>query len=78
MVLWYHGKLGRTCYLVKVLGNGRVFCKVIPEEFYFFQREFNLDYQDSRKLLGRFGLPGHAHTIKIRDLSGRSILVLFY
>ena len=29
-----------------------------------------MDYQDSRKLLGRFGLPGHAHTIKIRDLSG--------
>ncbi|XP_065067787.1 ATP-binding cassette sub-family F member 1-like [Rhopilema esculentum] len=36
----------------------------------YMQREFNLDYQDSRKLLGRFGLPGHAHTIKIRDLSG--------
>lgn len=36
----------------------------------YLQREFNLDYQDSRKLLGRFGLPGHAHTIKIKDLSG--------
>jgi len=36
----------------------------------YLQREFDMDYQDSRKLLGRFGLPGHAHTIKIRDLSG--------
>lgn len=36
----------------------------------YLQRNFNLDYQDSRKLLGRFGLGGHAHTIKIKDLSG--------
>lgn len=36
----------------------------------YLQRNFNLDYQDSRKLLGRFGLAGHAHTIKIKDLSG--------
>merc|ERR1712179_499145 len=28
----------------------------------YLQRNFNLDYQDSRKLLGRFGLAGHAHT----------------
>ena len=27
-------------------------------------------YQESRALLGRFGLEGHAHTIPIRDLSG--------
>ena len=25
----------------------------------------------ARKTLGRYGLPGHAHTIKIRDLSGK-------
>ncbi|XP_047134237.1 ATP-binding cassette sub-family F member 1 isoform X1 [Hydra vulgaris] len=36
----------------------------------YLQRNFNMDYQDSRKLLGRFGLAGHAHTIQIRDLSG--------
>merc|ERR1719494_447184 len=36
----------------------------------YLQREFNLGYQDARKLLGRFGLAGHAHTINIRDLSG--------
>ena len=29
-----------------------------------------MDYQDSRKMLGRFGLAGHAHTILINDLSG--------
>ncbi len=28
------------------------------------------NYQSCRNLLGRFGLEGHAHTIKIRDLSG--------
>ncbi|ESN93859.1 hypothetical protein HELRODRAFT_180511 [Helobdella robusta] len=32
--------------------------------------KYNLDYQESRKMLGRFGLPGHTHTIPIRDLSG--------
>lgn len=32
--------------------------------------KYNLDYQDARKMLGRFGLPGHAHTIVISDLSG--------
>jgi len=36
-----------------------------------FQRVFNMQYQDTRKLLGRFGLAGHAHTIKIKDLSGK-------
>lgn len=36
----------------------------------YFQRNFNMEYQDCRKLLGRFGLAGHAHTIKIKDLSG--------
>ena len=29
-----------------------------------------MQYQDSRKLLGRFGLISHAHTIKTNDLSG--------
>lgn len=28
------------------------------------------DYQQARNLLGKFGLEGHAHTIKMRDLSG--------
>lgn len=32
--------------------------------------KYNLDYQDGRKMLGRFGLPGTAHVIKIKDLSG--------
>jgi len=36
----------------------------------FGQGKYNLDYQDARKMLGRFGLPGHAHTILISDLSG--------
>jgi len=34
------------------------------------QGKYNLDYQDARKMLGRFGLPGYAHTILISDLSG--------
>lgn len=29
-----------------------------------------MNYQDARKTLGKFGLPGYAHTIAIRDLSG--------
>lgn len=36
----------------------------------YLQRLFNMPYQDSRKMLGKFGLASHAHTIKIRDLSG--------
>jgi len=36
----------------------------------YLQTNFNMEYQESRKLLGRFGLAGHAHTIKIKDLSG--------
>lgn len=36
----------------------------------YLQRVYDLPYQDSRKRLGMFGLPSHAHTIKIRDLSG--------
>jgi ATP-binding cassette subfamily F protein 1 len=33
-------------------------------------RLFNMPYQDVRKTLGRYGLSGHAHTIKMKDLSG--------
>ena len=29
-----------------------------------------MNYQLARKTLGRYGLASHAHTIKIRDLSG--------
>ncbi|KAK3740045.1 hypothetical protein QZH41_016326, partial [Actinostola sp. cb2023] len=36
----------------------------------YLQSKFNLDYQNSRKHLGRFGLASHAHTIRIKDLSG--------
>jgi ATP-binding cassette subfamily F protein 1 len=36
----------------------------------YLQRLFNQEYQNARKLLGRYGLSGHAHTIKIKDLSG--------
>jgi ATP-binding cassette subfamily F protein 1 len=36
----------------------------------YMRDKFNMEYQDSRKLLGSFGLEGHAHTIKINDLSG--------
>ncbi|KAL8567045.1 ATP-binding cassette sub- F member 1 [Nucella lapillus] len=36
----------------------------------YLQRLFNMQYQDSRKMLGRFGLASHAHTILNRDLSG--------
>lgn len=36
----------------------------------YLQRVFNLPYQEARKNLGRYGLASHAHTIKIRDLSG--------
>ncbi|CAB0020596.1 unnamed protein product [Nesidiocoris tenuis] len=33
-------------------------------------RLFNLPYEKARKQLGTFGLAGHAHTIKMKDLSG--------
>jgi len=36
----------------------------------YLTRKYNLDYQDSRKTVGRFGLASHAHTIAMRDLSG--------
>lgn len=36
----------------------------------YLQRVFNLDYQDSRKYLGSFGLASHAHTIPNCQLSG--------
>lgn len=36
----------------------------------YLQRVFNIPYQDSRKMLGKFGLASHGHTIKIKDLSG--------
>ncbi|VDM59151.1 unnamed protein product [Angiostrongylus costaricensis] len=32
--------------------------------------KFNIDHQLARKNLGMVGLPGHAHTVKIKDLSG--------
>ncbi|KAK6753472.1 hypothetical protein RB195_012828 [Necator americanus] len=32
--------------------------------------KFNIDYQLARKNLGSVGLAGHAHTVKIKDLSG--------
>ncbi|CAF1341869.1 unnamed protein product, partial [Didymodactylos carnosus] len=34
------------------------------------QKEFNMPYQDTRKSLGSVGLPGRAHSIKMKDLSG--------
>ena len=34
------------------------------------QREYNIEYQECRKKLGSVGLAGHAHEVKIKDLSG--------
>eukprot|EP00730_Choanoeca_flexa_P006335 TRINITY_DN12137_c0_g1_i5.p1 TRINITY_DN12137_c0_g1~~TRINITY_DN12137_c0_g1_i5.p1 ORF type:complete len:859 (+),score=338.47 TRINITY_DN12137_c0_g1_i5:54-2630(+) len=34
------------------------------------KRLFDMPYQECRKTLGRYGLASHAHTIKMRDLSG--------
>uniref|UniRef100_A0A914WRZ6 ABC transporter domain-containing protein n=1 Tax=Plectus sambesii TaxID=2011161 RepID=A0A914WRZ6_9BILA len=36
----------------------------------YLGQKFNLDYQLARKCLGTVGLPGHSHTVKIKDLSG--------
>ncbi|KAG6465275.1 hypothetical protein O3G_MSEX015042 [Manduca sexta] len=36
----------------------------------YLQRLFGLQYEKSRKALGTFGLASHAHTIKMKDLSG--------
>lgn len=42
--------------------------KLTPVEH--LQKNYNLDYQESRKRLGSVGLAGFAHEIKINDLSG--------
>jgi ATP-binding cassette subfamily F protein 1 len=34
------------------------------------QKSYNLEYQECRKRLGSVGLAGHAHEVKISDLSG--------
>lgn len=39
-----------------------------PSEY--LQRLFDLPYEKARKQLGTFGLASHAHTIKMKDLSG--------
>ncbi|XP_037935686.1 ATP-binding cassette sub-family F member 1 [Teleopsis dalmanni] len=36
----------------------------------YLQRLFNLQHEKARKALGSFGLISHAHTIKMKDLSG--------
>lgn len=36
----------------------------------YLRRLFNLQYQETRKVLGQFGLVSHAHTIQNRSLSG--------
>ncbi|KAG5675119.1 hypothetical protein PVAND_005048 [Polypedilum vanderplanki] len=36
----------------------------------YLMRLFNLQYEKARKQLGTFGLVSHAHTIKMKDLSG--------
>ncbi|CAL2044534.1 unnamed protein product [Caenorhabditis brenneri] len=36
----------------------------------FLSTKFNIDVQEARKQLGTTGLAAHAHTVKIRDLSG--------
>ena len=36
----------------------------------YLNKKFNLPMQDARAMLGKFGLPGTAHLILIRDLSG--------
>ena len=36
----------------------------------YLRREFDMDQQNARRNLGRFGLEGHAHTIPMKDLSG--------
>lgn len=36
----------------------------------YLQRLFNLPHEKARKALGSFGLISHAHTIRMKDLSG--------
>ncbi|CAG2065441.1 unnamed protein product [Timema podura] len=36
----------------------------------YLMRLFDLPYEKARKQLGTFGLSSHAHTIKMKDLSG--------
>lgn len=36
----------------------------------YLQRLFDLQHEKARKALGSFGLISHAHTIRMKDLSG--------
>ena len=36
----------------------------------YLSRSFNIDIQEARKNLGKTGLPGQSHVVKIKDLSG--------
>lgn len=36
----------------------------------YLQRLFDLQHEKARKALGSFGLASHAHTIRMKDLSG--------
>lgn len=36
----------------------------------YLMRLFDLQYEKARKQLGTFGLASHAHTIRMKDLSG--------
>ncbi|CAG0914804.1 unnamed protein product [Notodromas monacha] len=36
----------------------------------YLMRLFDLQYEKARKQLGSFGLPGYAHTVRMKDLSG--------
>ena len=56
--------------LLGIVKSGVIY---VIKSFYFPQRKYNLDYQTARKHLGRFGLVSHAHTIKTKDLSGKSL-----
>ena len=36
----------------------------------YLKDKYSVPYQDVRNLLGKFGLEGHAHEVKMRDCSG--------
>ncbi|KAF4527727.1 hypothetical protein B566_EDAN012990 [Ephemera danica] len=57
-----------TSDLTAQKGEVRKNHRLTPSEY--LMRLFNLPYEKARKQLGTFGLSSHAHTIRMKDLSG--------
>jgi len=66
------GEIKRN-HRVRIGRYNQHFDEILPMEkspVQFLMDDFGQTYQESRNLLGRFGLGGHAHEIQLRNCSG--------